>query len=286
MIGLGGKMPLSKQLHGFIEYNPLSIIIKTFNEILEFFGKTPIPNPFEDIGEALEGLKDDTVEYELEFGSFVDALKNGADKAGKALLKLSKSWGIGVGGGGGTTGTTEIPLGIRALPPDFVGPLNLSAEALEKIRKKMLEVNAATALFSDIMQNSMMDAANAQEGFFQSLFENLKRSIKQMLIQLAVLTAINLMLGGKETTVMDAFGLAKGKLLGIPAGANGLLATGPTLALIGEGSGTSMANPEVVAPLDQLKNYMGGDMRVTGRLVGNDIFLSNEKAGISRNRFI
>ena len=56
---------------------------------------------------------------------------------------------------------------------------------------------------------------------------------------------------------------------------------------MGEGSGTSMANPEVVAPLDKLKSYIGGgDMRVTGRLVGNDIFLSNEKAGVSRNRFV
>ena len=158
---------------------------------------------------------------------------------------------------------------------------------LEKTRLKFEELNAVTALFGDVMHNAMMDAANSQEGFFQSLFENLKRAIKQMLIQLAVLTAINLMLGGKGTTVMKAFGLAKGKLLGIPAGANGLLATGPTLALVGEGSGTSMANPEVVAPLDKLKSYIGGgDMRVTGRLVGNDIFLSNEKAGVSRNRFV
>ena len=120
------------------------------------------------------------------------------------------------------------------------------------------------------------------EGFFQSLFENLKKAIKQMLIQLAVLTAINIMLGGKGG--IEAFNLAKTKLLGF---ANGGLVTGPTMALVGEGSGTSMANPEVIAPLDKLKSYIGGgDMRVTGRLVGNDIFLSNEKAGVSRNRFV
>ena len=135
--------------------------------------------------------------------------------------------------------------------------------------------------FGDIMQNTMMDAANSQEGFFQSLFENLKKAIKQMLIQLAVLTAINIMLGGKGG--IEAFKLAKNSLLGLE---NGGLATGPTMALIGEGSGTSISNPEVVAPLDKLKNYMGGDMRVTGRLVGNDIFLSNEKSGVSRNRYI
>jgi len=74
-----------------------------------------------------------------------------------------------------------------------------------------------------------------------------------------------------------------GKVLGL---ANGGLATGPTMALVGEGSGTSISNPEVIAPLDKLRNHMGGDLRVTGRLVGNDIYLSNEKAGVSRNRFI
>ena len=64
------------------------------------------------------------------------------------------------------------------------------------------------------------------------------------------------------------------------------MVTGATMALVGEGSGTSISNPEVIAPLDKLKNYMGGDLRVTGRLVGNDIFLSNDKAGVSRNRFV
>ena len=226
---------------------------------------------------------------EEEWKSFGDIIKELSEDF-KELVGVSTLF-TGGGGGGGTTPAPNIPFALdpksAGAGAPFIGPLEQSAEALEKIRKKMLEVNAATALFSDIMQNSMMDAANAQEGFFQSLFENLKRAIKQMLLQLAVLTAINLMLGGKGTKIMDAFGKAKGKLLGIPAGANGLLATGPTLALVGEGSGTSMANPEVVAPLDKLKSYIGGgDMRVTGRLVGNDIFLSNEKAGVSRNRFV
>ena len=74
----------------------------------------------------------------------------------------------------------------------------------------------------------------------------------------------------------------------IPEFAAGGLVTGPTTALIGEGSGTSMANPEVVAPLDKLKQYMGGgsNVTVTGRLVGNDIYLSNERTKFNRNRTV
>ena len=152
-----------------------------------------------------------------------------------------------------------------------------------QLTKKQKELNAAVMLFGDVMQNSMMDATNSQESFFQSFIDNIKRAIKQLLIQLSVMTAINLILGGKGTTLGKAFGLAKTSLLGL---ANGGLATGPTMALVGEGSGTSISNPEVIAPLDKLKNYIGGDLRVTGRLVGNDIFLSNDKAGVSRNRFV
>tara|TARA_R100000789_G_scaffold5657_1_gene9711 strand:- start:8625 stop:10328 length:1704 start_codon:yes stop_codon:yes gene_type:complete len=180
------------------------------------------------------------------------------------------------------TKLTALPtLGPTLMPVEGEGPMGSVGAAIADITRKQEELNATTALFGDIMHNAMMDAANAQEGFFQSLFENLKRAIKQMLIQLAVLTAINIMLGGKGG--VEAFNLAKGKLLGLQHGG---LVTGPTMALVGEGAGTSISNPEVIAPLDQLKNYMGGDMRVTGRLVGNDIFLSNEKAGVSRNRFV
>ena len=178
-----------------------------------------------------------------------------------------------------------------SIKTDFVYGMSLAEDQdpqnltwVMELTQKQKELNATTALFGDIMHNAMMDAANSQEGFFQSLFENLKRAITQMLIQLAVLTAINILLGGRGITGVEAFANAKNTLLGLQHGG---LATGPTLALVGEGSGTSMANPEVIAPLDKLKSYIGGgDMRVTGRLVGNDIFLSNEKAGVSRNRFV
>ena len=73
----------------------------------------------------------------------------------------------------------------------------------------------------------------------------------------------------------------------IPAFAEGGLVTGPTTALIGEGIGTNAGNPEVVAPLDKLKSMMGGNnsnITVTGKLIGSDIFLSNQNASNNRLR--
>jgi hypothetical protein len=70
----------------------------------------------------------------------------------------------------------------------------------------------------------------------------------------------------------------------IPALAEGGIATGPTLALIGEGRG-----PEAVIPLDKLEGMMGGfggqNVVVTGRLQGADLLISNERASRERSRY-
>ncbi len=117
----------------------------------------------------------------------------------------------------------------------------------------------------------------------------MKNAIKQLMIQLAVLTAINFLLGGKTFKAGDlkgAFGAAKGTILGL---ASGGLVTGPTMALVGEGAGTTASNPEVVAPLDKLKGMIGGgtqQVEVFGRISGNDIFLANQRGSINRFRSV
>ena len=74
----------------------------------------------------------------------------------------------------------------------------------------------------------------------------------------------------------------------IPAFADGGIISGPTVGLMGEYPGAA-SNPEVVAPLDKLKSMMGtGEQNiiVEGRLVGNDIYLSNERTKFNRNRTV
>ena len=144
--------------------------------------------------------------------------------------------------------------------------------------------NATIVLFKDIMFSAAMSAANSQENFFKSFIENIKKAIKQLLIQLAIMTVINLILGGPTMTIAKAFTGAKASVLGLEEGG---LVTGPTTALIGEGIGTNASNPEVVAPLDKLKQYMGGENQniiVEGVLKGNDIYLSNKNTSENRLR--
>jgi hypothetical protein len=72
---------------------------------------------------------------------------------------------------------------------------------------------------------------------------------------------------------------------GIPMLAEGGIATGPTLAMIGEGKG-----PEAVIPLDKLEGMLGGgfggqNVVVTGRIQGSDILISSERAQRERSRY-
>jgi phage-related minor tail protein len=70
----------------------------------------------------------------------------------------------------------------------------------------------------------------------------------------------------------------------VPMLAEGGIATGPTLAMIGEGRG-----PEAVIPLDKLEGMMGGfggqNVVVTGRIQGSDILISSERAQRERSRY-
>ena len=222
---------------------------------------------------------------EEEFKSFGDIIKDLA-KDFKDLIGISNifSGGGGVGGSGDDGG---VPFMSAINPQKFIGPMNQIGETIKKLTQEQLEFNSAMTMFEGIMTSALTSAAYSSENFFKSFIDNLKIAIKQLLVQMAVIMAIKLLLGD-ATTVKAAFDLAKGKVLGL---ASGGLVTGPTMALVGEGAGTSASNPEVVAPLDKLKNMINngsgvGQIEVFGRISGNDIFISNQKSTNSRFRSV
>ena len=70
-----------------------------------------------------------------------------------------------------------------------------------------------------------------------------------------------------------------------PSHDHGGLAFGPTLAMVGDNPGAS-ANPEVIAPLDKLRNLIGNHKQeLYSKIRGNDIFLANDLAIMNRVRF-
>ena len=222
------------------------------------------------------------------------------DPSGKIPKKFSTFGNIEVAGNDGEEKKVEKRIDGITKKIELLGPVLLDTgrawktyyeereESSTMAAEAQKQLNAATQLFGDVMFSAMMNAANSQEGFFSSFIENMKKAIKQLLIQLAVMTAINILLGGKGMTIGKAFTAAKTSILGL---ASGGLVTGPTMALVGEGAGTTASNPEVVAPLDKLKGMINGNggvqqVEVYGRISGNDIFISNQRGGSNRLRTV
>ena len=161
-------------------------------------------------------------------------------------------------------------------------------DLLKSLNKQQLLVNAGVELFGDVLGSSLNEAIDNQENFFKVFVDNIKKTIRQLLIQLAIMTMIDVLMGGKNMSKALLMGNAM-KVMGIKEFADGGIVTGPSLGLIGEGIGTNASNPEVVAPLDKLKSMIGGgtqNVTVEGRLVGNDIYLSNERTKFNRNRTV
>jgi hypothetical protein len=112
----------------------------------------------------------------------------------------------------------------------------------------------------------------------------LKNLVKQIAVMIAQFVVLNTLFGGAGVGGLNLSGFIQ-KGFGIPMMANGGLFTGASLAMVGEGSGTSSINPEVVAPLDRLQEMMGAtQVQVTGRISGRDILLTSERNAIDRNR--
>ena len=150
-----------------------------------------------------------------------------------------------------------------------------------------------------LVQRQIESMAQSVAGFVDSAFQQIASGtatfeqvmldmIKRLAMQLASLVAQFMIL----SVLFPSAGMVKGGLgkfigsgFGLPMMSNGGLFTGASLAMVGEGSGTSSINPEVVAPLDRLQDMMGAtQVQVTGRISGRDILLTSERNAIDRNR--
>jgi len=136
--------------------------------------------------------------------------------------------------------------------------------------------------------------------FILGSFADLLMSLGQMFIQysIAVSSFVQALLMG-PTPIGAGLALAAGIAMiaaagaikasmakateGIPALAEGGIVTGPTLALIGEGRESEAVIP--LSKLPQIAGANGGAVEVYGRISGQDILLSSEKAGRVRTRY-
>ncbi len=252
-------------------------------------------NAIDAVAEGLEkqekNLKDSTKE--------IDANKKAVDKLTKSIQNLSieteKGVNIKV-----SKSFEEISNELDAIELGEIG----EEEALEDLAFDTEEVaNRFHSLqlftdklsntfgqFGNMIQSTFAQALQSSDGFFKTFVEGSKQAFKAMMAQVAAMLAMKVLLSAIGLGSFSELGGGLGKFLGglgIPGLANGGLATGPTIAMVGEGPGTSMAKPEVIAPLDKLKSMIGqgnGSIEVFGSISGQDILLSSTRARNNRTR--
>ena len=162
------------------------------------------------------------------------------------------------------------------------------AEGTASLRKAALaaaNIGGVMSVTSALTTAAFDSIKEGGQSFGQSMLAMLESLLKKAIALAAAFAAMSIATGGTGGFALDKF---KGFMLGglgVEGFASGGIVTGATLAMVGEGPGTSMSNPEVIAPLDKLQSMMGGgNVNVTGRLDGRDILISSERSNFDRSR--
>jgi len=169
---------------------------------------------------------------------------------------------------------------------------NQFLEANKDIGAQLGQNQQLAASFSNQLANGFMNAAMAGENFgevmsnmFVNLLQQLMQMIFQMLIFRGIMAALGIPVGGSVATAIG--GSMFSGLGGIPGHAEGGITTGPHLALVGDNN----SGKEAIIPFEKMDQFISkfaggqsGNVTVTGKIKGSDIWLSNERAGIRRTR--
>lgn len=191
---------------------------------------------------------------------------------------------------------TDFTYGMSPIEEQFGNMVTWSTDMRTETEKNTEALNAAFTAAMANMGESLSQGAKSFKEFGKMVINGVRGVIKALIaegIALAITTALKSSLKtGQFWTIPVFAGAAVGMANTafdslVPQFAQGGLVTGPTLGLVGEGSGTSAFNPEVISPLDKLMSMMGAtQVDVHGRIEGDNIVLVSDKATLSRERFI
>jgi hypothetical protein len=279
-----------------------------------------IENTLQPLFDELDKLKDEPKQYKHEFGSFLDAVKNGANKAAEALGLMSSA--VGGGGGAAAGSPQEQTFGeagqgdsistMQSKGPDQIGQTidapgeRLQAyvptqEQLNKVRmigEVWSETNDKIAQSMDNVGNRVVGAVTmmAQQGA-TSLKDYAKAAASAARQSIAAEIASGVASSVKSALVNVPFpfniaaaasaGAAASALFNniIPQFAQGGMVTGPTASIIGD----NPSGKEAVIPFERMGEFLGmfqnqnQDQELYSHITNEGIFMSN-KRGLNRNK--
>lgn len=241
-----------------------------------------------------KGILDDYFEnkqYEIivtpkmKFDSFMSDLDASLTSAANAVTKFADKWG------------DSINMGL-----DIIN---------QGLDNQMVKLENNYARDSELVANSLMneeDKADAQKAIDDKMAIDKAKILRKQAIMAKAAAIISATINGAEaiTKVAGQVGIGAiaaapmmAALVGaqiamiasapIPAFAQGGLVTGATMGLVGEGRGTTMSNPEVIAPLDKLKSMLGdsgggGAVIPDVRITGDDLLIVFDRANRRKER--
>ena len=345
------KNAVIQVLQWLLKYNPFSVILKGAQGLYDFLGiESKVYNPFEELADSLEDLKEELPEYEHEFGNVMDSIKDGLKNLNIELPDIFGNSGTAKEEGeeyqdafieGCTSGNGwnllddyfenkeyEIKVTPKMKFDALAGDIASGMEGIAgKIGKFMdtwgAGIEQVGAIFSQNIKNQSiaLDNENAleeerinksamseeqKETALQTLHDKtakkqleLKRKQAKVdkamsVFNLIAATAEAVMKAAPNPYAMIAMGVLGATQIAmvasqpLPAFAEGGLVTGATMGLVGEGRGTSMSNPEVIAPLDKLKSMLGdsggGTIIPDVRISGDDLLIVFDRATRRKER--
>ena len=245
------------------------------------------------VGESLdeqEGkLKDSTKE--------IDANKDAVDKLNTSLQNLNNTQqGGGAAAPSGTPQRIEpkktgLITGFEVTTPakitETATAVDVLGGSLTKLEQIGLQLEGTfRSAFSSMQEGAELSfkaigkvALNAARDVIKAkLSEAIATQIAKILISVPFPFNVGIA-AGAGAAVSGLFNKA------IPAFADGGIVSGPTVGLMGEYAGAN-TNPEVIAPLNKLKDMRGGQtVQVQGMISGEDIFLSNTRYSRRKNSY-
>lgn len=223
---------LVSMLQFIVNYNPFGLLIKEINAVISFFGKDPIPDPFAKVAEGLEDLKTETKDYEHEFGSVTDSIKDGVKDFAGMMGGISFGGLFDTSGGGsGGAGATQQP---QVQQPETTSNLQTGGFAgaaveqtkemadelaradanVRKLGQTMLQTGEKSSVFAQITQtlkaqvkglsqqigqglvNAFSNMILGAENSFAQFVEMLKKLIVRLLVTAAIAAALSALLPG------------------------------------------------------------------------------------------
>ena len=281
-----------QMLQWFIEYNPLALLYAGFNDILEFFGRNPIPDPFEMMVDGLEDLKVETKDYENEFGSFKRSIVNGAEKAKNAIMDIAEGFGFGGGNSGGNGGGNGTGKSSSAGTKNDGGNNDGGGEddPVTQMTNRLIGLkNIAQELSNTIAESlstSFATAVTSGQNFGQSMvqiFKDIAKQLVAMIVKAMVLAALFTYLGiGDAKGMSQSAGFFKNFETSLTGKAGGGAVVAGQPYMVGE-KGPEMFMPGQSGTIIP-NNNVGGTIIPDVKITGDDLLIVFDKAQRRKER--